>query len=24
VRKHGLYKVSKTFVKDVLALSKRM
>jgi hypothetical protein len=24
VRKHGLYKVSKTFVKDVLALEKRM
>ena len=24
VRKHGLYKVSKTFVKDVLALAKRM
>jgi hypothetical protein len=24
VRKHGLYRVSKTFVKDVLALSKRM
>jgi len=24
VRKHGLYTVSKTFVKDVLALSKRM
>jgi LysM repeat protein len=24
VRKHGLYKVSKTFVKDVLALQKRM
>ena len=24
VRKHGLYKVSKTFVKDVLALTKRM
>jgi LysM repeat protein len=23
VRKHGLYKVSKTFVKDVLALAKR-
>jgi LysM repeat protein len=24
VRKHGVYKVSKTFVKDVLALEKRM
>jgi len=24
VRKHGLYKVSKTFVKNVLALEKRM
>jgi hypothetical protein len=24
VRKHGLYKVSKTFVKNVLALAKRM
>jgi len=24
VRKHGLYKVSKTFVKDVLALERRM
>lgn len=24
VRNHGLYKVSKTFVKDVLSLSKRM
>jgi Transglycosylase SLT domain/Putative peptidoglycan binding domain/LysM domain len=24
VRKHGVYRVSKTFVKDVLALSKRM
>jgi hypothetical protein len=24
VRKHGLYKVSKTFVKDVLALEQRM
>jgi LysM repeat protein len=24
VRKHGVYKVSKTFVKDVLALAKRM
>ena len=24
VRKHGLYKVSKTFAKDVLALEKRM
>ena len=24
VRKHGLYKVSKTFVKNVLALSQRM
>jgi hypothetical protein len=24
VRSHGLYKVSKTFVKDVLSLSKRM
>jgi LysM repeat protein len=24
VRKHGLYKVSKTFVKDVLSLEKRM
>ena len=24
VRKHGLYKVSKTFVKDVLALQRRM
>jgi LysM repeat protein len=24
VRKHGLYRVSKTFVKDVLALTKRM
>jgi soluble lytic murein transglycosylase-like protein len=24
VRKHGLYKVSKTFVKDVLALELRM
>ena len=24
VRKHGLYKVSKTFVADVLALEKRM
>ncbi len=24
VRKHGLFKVSKTFVKDVLALEKRM
>jgi LysM repeat protein len=24
VRKHGLYKVSKTFVKDVLALENRM
>ena len=24
VRKHGLYKVSKTFVKDVLALTTRM
>jgi LysM repeat protein len=24
VRKHGLYKVSKTFVSDVLALEKRM
>jgi Transglycosylase SLT domain/LysM domain/Putative peptidoglycan binding domain len=24
VRRHGLYKVSKTFVKDVLALEKRM
>jgi LysM repeat protein len=24
VRKHGVYKVSKTFVKNVLALSKRM
>jgi soluble lytic murein transglycosylase-like protein len=24
VRKHGVYKVSKTFVRDVLALEKRM
>jgi soluble lytic murein transglycosylase-like protein len=24
VRSHGVYKVSKTFVKDVLSLSKRM
>jgi soluble lytic murein transglycosylase-like protein len=24
VRNHGVYKVSKTFVKDVLALEKRM
>ena len=24
VRKHGLYKVTKTFVADVLALQKRM
>jgi N-acetylmuramoyl-L-alanine amidase len=24
VRRHGVYKVSKTFVKDVLSLSKRM
>jgi soluble lytic murein transglycosylase-like protein len=24
VRKHGVYRVSKTFVKDVLALEKRM
>jgi Transglycosylase SLT domain/Putative peptidoglycan binding domain/LysM domain len=24
VRKHGVYKVSKTFVKDVVSLSKRM
>jgi transglycosylase-like protein with SLT domain/putative peptidoglycan binding protein/LysM domain-containing protein len=24
VRKHGVYKVSRTFVKDVLSLSKRM
>ena len=24
VRKHGVYKVSKTFVNDVLALEQRM
>jgi len=24
VRKHGVYKVSRTFVKDVLSLEKRM
>ena len=24
VRKHGVYKVSRTFVKDVLALRQRM